>query len=47
MYTYRFSKVVSKFLDKKDKVFLLRFQKKLEEVIKNPYHPIADVQPYI
>ena len=46
MYNYRFSKTVIKFLEKRDKAFLLRFDEKFDEIIKDPYHPNADVKPY-
>lgn len=35
-----------KFLEKRDKAFLLRFEEKLWEIRKDPYHPLADVEPY-
>ena len=47
MYNYRLSKTVIKFLEKRDQAFLLRFDKKFDEIIENPTHPVADVQPYI
>lgn len=46
MYNYRFSKTVIKFLEKRDKAFLLRFDEKFDDIIKDPYHPNADVKPY-
>jgi hypothetical protein len=46
MYKYKLSKTVIKFLEKRDKAFLLRFDEKLSEIRKNPHNPIADVEPY-
>jgi mRNA interferase RelE/StbE len=46
MYKYRLSKTVIKFLEKRDKAFLLRFEEKLMEIRKDPHHPVADVEPY-
>ena len=39
MYNYQFSKTVRKFLEKRDKSFLLRFEEKLSEIQQNPHHP--------
>ena len=47
MYNYKLSKTVIKFLKKRDKAFLLRFDEKLDEIVKNPTNPMADVQAYI
>lgn len=47
MYNYRLSKTVIKFLEKRDKAFLLRFEEKLDEIVKNPTTSTADVKPYI
>lgn len=47
MYSFRFSKTVIKFLEKRDKAFLLRFEEKFNEIIQDPHHPKADVEPYI
>jgi mRNA interferase RelE/StbE len=38
---------VIKFLEKRDQAFLLRFDKKLDEIIENPIKSSADVQPYL
>jgi mRNA interferase RelE/StbE len=46
MYRYKLSKTVMKFLEKRDKAFLLRFEEKLTEIRKDPYNPLADVEPY-
>ncbi len=47
MYNYRLSKTVIKFLEKRDQAFLLRFDKKFDEIIENPIKSSADVKPYI
>ena len=47
MYSYRLSKTVIKFLEKRDQAFLLRFDEKLDEIVKNPANPAADVKPYL
>lgn len=47
MYNYRLSKTVIKFLEKRDKAFLLRFDEKLDEIVKNPTKSTADTNPYI
>lgn len=47
MYNYRLSKTVIKFLEKRDQAFLLRFDKKFDEIIENPIKSSADVQAYI
>jgi hypothetical protein len=47
MYKYQLSKTVRKFLDKRDRAFLLTFNTKLIAIRENPTHPAADVQPYI
>ena len=47
MYNYRLSKTVIKFLEKRDKAFLLRFDKKFNEIIENPIKSTADITPYI
>ena len=46
MYSQRLSKTVIKFLQKRDKAFLLRFDEKFDEIIKDPHHPNADIKPY-
>ena len=47
MYSYRLSKTVIKFLEKRDQAFLLRFDEKLDEIVKNPKKSTADVKPYL
>ena len=47
MYSYRLSKTVIKFLEKRDQTFLLRFDEKLDEIVKNPKKPTTDVKPYL
>ena len=43
MYTYKFSKQVQKFLKKRNRKFLIQFQKKIEILIIDPFDTRLDV----
>ena len=47
MYHFKFSKKVQKFLEKRDKKFLILFQEKIEELVESPFENFLDIKKLV